>query len=139
MNSSDIRAEGDRAKRATWQSLLRGWKGRCPACGNGKILFRYLKVVDHCPTCRQALHHQRADDAPPYFTILIVGHLLVPVLITVDRLYRPELWIMLATGGLLTVGLVLYLLPRVKGALVSLQWAKYMHGFGDSPEMEPES
>ncbi|MGC1487796.1 MAG: DUF983 domain-containing protein, partial [Albidovulum sp.] len=34
-----------------------------------------------------------------------------------------------ATG---CVALSLLLLPRLKGALVSLQWAKRMHGFGAS-------
>ena len=29
-----------------------------------------------------------------------------------------------------TVALSLYLLPRLKGALVALQWAHRMHGFG---------
>lgn len=139
MSSSNSPATDARPERATWKSLTRGWKGRCPACGHGKILFRYLKVTDHCPSCNQALHHQRADDAPPYFTILIVGHLLVPLLIAADQLYKPNLWALLATGAMLTVGLALYLLPRIKGALVGLQWAKYMHGFGDSAEVEPES
>jgi len=29
-----------------------------------------------------------------------------------------------------TVALSLYLLPRLKGALVAVQWARRMHGFG---------
>jgi hypothetical protein len=34
----------------------------------------------------------------------------------------------------LTIGLTLLLLPRIKGALVGLQWALKMHGF-DAPEV----
>jgi uncharacterized protein (DUF983 family) len=30
-----------------------------------------------------------------------------------------------------TVALSLYLLPRLKGAIVGFQWAKRMHGFGE--------
>ena len=51
-------------------------------------MFRaFLKVADHCPACGEALHHHRADDAPAYFVILIVGHIVVPlVLVGRDRL-----------------------------------------------------
>lgn len=139
MSSSESHDTGAGQERPTWRSLVRGWKGRCPACGEGKIVFSYLKIADHCPACNQALHHQRADDAPPYFTILIVGHLVVPLVIAADRLFQPDLWAMLTTGAVLTVGLSLYLLPHIKGALVGLQWAKYMHGFGGSADVEPES
>jgi uncharacterized protein (DUF983 family) len=35
----------------------------------------------------------------------------------------------------LTSALSLYLLPRLKGGMVALQWAKRMHGFGSSPDV----
>ena len=47
---------------------------QCPACGQGALYGKYLKVVDRCGTCGEELHHQRADDAPPYFTMIITGH-----------------------------------------------------------------
>jgi uncharacterized protein (DUF983 family) len=31
-----------------------------------------------------------------------------------------------------TVALSLYLLPRLKGVVVAIQWARRMHGFGHS-------
>ncbi|MBZ0217536.1 MAG: DUF983 domain-containing protein, partial [Fimbriimonadaceae bacterium] len=69
------------------------------------------------------------DDAPPYFTILIVGHVIVPLLLIVEQTWRPDLWIHAAIWLPLTVILSLTLLPIVKGALVGVQWALYMHGF----------
>ena len=54
---------------------------------------RYLKVADNCPHCGEALHHQRADDAPPYFTIVIVGHVVVSLVLAVEMAYRPPLWL----------------------------------------------
>ena len=59
------------------RSLRRGVAQKCPACGKGKLYGKYLKVADTCPACGEELHHHRADDAPPYFTILIVGHFIV--------------------------------------------------------------
>lgn len=94
------------------------------------MLRNYLKVRDNCPTCGEALHHQRADDGPAYLTILIVGHLLAPMIFFVYSTYRPEPALLAAMFTTLTVVLALVLLPRMKGILVAVQWAKRMHGFG---------
>ena len=116
-------------------ALWRGWRRRCPNCGAGPMMRGYLKVRDACPVCSEALHHQRADDGPAYVTILIVGHLLAPLLLIVYTNWRPDPVTMAVGFTLGTVALSLYLLPRLKGALVALQWAKRMHGFGSSPDV----
>lgn len=97
---------------------------------------RYLKVADHCPACGEALHHHRADDAPPYFTIVIVGHVVVGLVLAVEMAYRPPLWLHAALWLPLTVLLALLILPSVKGALIGLQWALLMHGFDPDGEEE---
>jgi len=112
-------------KRATW----RGFRGRCPNCGRGKLFRAFLKVVDRCEVCGTELFHQRADDAPPYFVILITGHLVVPIALIVETELSPPLWLHAVIWGPLTVALVLGLLQPVKGAIVGWQWATYMHGF----------
>jgi uncharacterized protein (DUF983 family) len=76
------------------------------------------------------LHHHRADDAPPYFTIFIVAHIVVALLMTVELSYSPPIWLHLLIWLPMTVILSLLLLPAVKGAIVGLQWALRMHGFG---------
>lgn len=114
-------------------ALLRGWRRRCPNCGAGPMMRGYLKVRDACPVCSEVLHHQRADDGPAYLTILIVGHLLAPVLLYSFVRWRPEPMVLAAVFTVGTVALSLFLLPRLKGALVALQWAKRMHGFGALP------
>lgn len=111
-------------------ALWRGWKRCCPNCGQGPMLRSYLKVRDTCPVCGEAFHHHRADDGPAYLTILIVGHLLAPLLMFVFTTWRPEPWTMFSLFSVGTVALSLYLLPRVKGAFVALQWSRRMHGFG---------
>ena len=111
-------------------ALLRGWRRRCPNCGSGPMLRGYLKVRDTCPVCGEALHHHRADDGPAYLTILIVGHLMAPLILIVFTRWRPDPWLLAAGFSVGTVALSLFLLPRLKGALVALQWAKRMHGFG---------
>jgi uncharacterized protein (DUF983 family) len=116
--------------RPVGQALRRGWRCRCPNCGSGPMLRGYLKVRDTCPTCSQELFHHRADDGPAYLTILIVGHLMAPMILFVFTHYRPDPWVLASVFSVGTVALSLFLLPRLKGAVVALQWAKRMHGFG---------
>lgn len=114
--------------------MVHGLKLRCPACGKGKLFRKYLKVNDTCPHCGEELFHHEADDAPPYFTILIVGHIVVPLMLAVEMEYMPAIWIHIAIWPLLTLGLCLGLLPRVKGAVVGVQWAAKMHDFADKDD-----
>lgn len=110
-------------------ALLRGWRCRCPNCGAGPMMRGYLKVRDACPVCSEELHHQRADDGPAYLTILIVGHLMAPAMLFVFTRFRPDPLISASIFSVGCVALSLFLLPRLKGAMVGLQWAKRMHGF----------
>jgi len=123
--------------RPVWRSLWRGARHTCPACGHRGLFARFLKVSDACGSCGEALHHHRADDAPPYFTIFIVGHLVLPLVMWLEMAARPAMWLHLVLWAPLAVLLTLWLLPMVKGAIVSLQWALRMHGFApesDRPE-----
>lgn len=110
-------------------AMRNGAKCRCPSCGTGRLYRSYLKTAEACDHCGEALHHHRADDAPPYFTIAIVGHLIVPLMLVVERAWTPALWVHMALWVPLTALACILLLPIVKGALVGLQWAFYMHGF----------
>ena len=117
-------------ERPSWPAMRRGLARRCPACGQGHLFEGYLKVVDECPACAAEMRHHRADDGPAYLTILIVGHLLAVVMHVVWVQFRPEP-LVFATGlTIVAVGLSLFLLPRIKGAIVGLQWARRMGGFG---------
>ena len=103
--------------------------GRCPNCKQGRLYGTYLRVNDQCERCGEELHHHRADDAPPYFTIFIVGHVLVPLVLWTEVVFQPQLYVHFALWLPLALVMTLALLPVVKGAIVGLQWALYMHGF----------
>lgn len=122
-------------------ALARGIRCRCPACGDRGLFSAYIKVSPYCTSCGEALYHHRADDAPPYAVIFVVGHIVVPLMVLVEELVRPELWVHLALWLPLTLVLSLVLLPPLKGMLVNLQWALRMHGFdpaSDEREAPPE-
>lgn len=116
--------------RETWTAIKRGLRGRCPACGEGRVLHAYLKVNNTCPACHEELHHHRADDFPPYLTIFVVGHILGAAMFAVDDMWPdlPTTFHFLLWPTLCIV-LSLWLLPIFKSALIAYQWALRMHGF----------
>jgi uncharacterized protein (DUF983 family) len=129
MNAPDTMNFPASSERPLLPSMLRGFLGRCPNCGKGKMFRKFLKVVDRCEVCGEELHHHRADDAPAYFVIAIVGHLVVALAFIVVVAFVPPLWVSLALWLPLTVILAVALLQPIKGALVGLQWSYRMHGF----------
>lgn len=121
-------ADPDHVKAVT--AMKRGFLGHCPACNQGRLFGRFLKVTDRCEACGTEFHHHRADDLPPYLVIFIVGHLIgYGILMTETRMEMP-MWVHLAVWPALTLVLCLALLQPVKGAVVGLQYALGMHGFG---------
>ena len=101
-------------------AIGRGILGRCPACGQSHLFNGFLRVVPECRNCSAPLGLARADDAPPYFTILIVGHIVIPSMLILQRTQDPPQWLMWAIFIPLTLVLALGLLRPVKGGTVGL-------------------
>ena len=110
-------------------ALQRGFLGKCPRCGRGRLFAGFLKVAPQCDICGEPFHHQRADDLPAYLVLLFVGHFIVTMLIAVDSAYSPPYWVEFAIWLPLTLFLSSALLRPVKGAVVAMQWQMGMHGF----------
>jgi uncharacterized protein (DUF983 family) len=119
------------APRDKWLAVKRGYQGKCPNCGEASMFRAFLKVADDCSACGEEPHHQRADDAPPYMTIFVVGHIIGAGMLMMEH-QNDELpiWIHATIWPILTIVLSFYFLPRIKGGLIGLQWALRMHGFG---------
>lgn len=117
-------------ERSVGQAVWRGTLCRCPHCGQGKMFRAYLKVADQCDVCGEELSHHRADDFPPYIAIMIVGHLLVGIMLHMDMVWHVNPMMYLYSMIPLAVVLPLAMLPSIKGAIVGLQWANRMYGFG---------
>jgi uncharacterized protein (DUF983 family) len=116
--------------RDTWTAVKRGFLGRCPNCGIGRLFGRYLKVVARCSHCGEPLDLHRADDLPAYLVILIVGHVVVGAMLAFEAFGDAPIWLQMLVWPTITLILALLLLQPVKGAIVGLQWALRMHGFG---------
>lgn len=105
------------------EALRRGVLGRCPNCGEGRLLRGYLEVEPACSVCGQDFTPFRADDGPAYLTILLVGHLVVAPLLCLPFIWtwNPILVVALSLSAVLSVSLAA--LPRIKGAFIGLLWA----------------
>ncbi len=107
-------------------ALGRGLRGRCPACGEGRLFCGYLKIVPACAACSAPLGLLRADDAPPYFTILLVGHIIIPAMLILQRMSDPPTWEMSAIFLPLTLVLALGFLRPIKGGTAGVMLATGM-------------
>ena len=74
--------------------LQRGFRRRCPNCGQGRLFKGYLKVNPTCPSCGHANGLYRADDAPRYkrgngqLVALVSANIVIYILVKVYYVLR---------------------------------------------------
>ena len=111
------------AKGRFWRGMARGISGKCPNCGQGRLYSAYLKIQPRCSLCGHDNSQYRADDAGPYFTILITGHLVVGPMLFFPFIWKAPLMLVIFTTLPILAVVILVLLPVVKGAVVGALWA----------------
>jgi uncharacterized protein (DUF983 family) len=118
------------AKRPALRAMFRGFRCKCPNCGTGKLFSSFAKSVESCATCGDEIHHHRADDFPAYLVIFIVGHAVVAGYLAAEMMVQWNSWQHMALWMPVTLIMSIALLQPLKGAVIGLQWAWRMHGFG---------
>jgi uncharacterized protein (DUF983 family) len=114
-----------------WAALLRGACNSCPACGASGLFGSFLKPVEQCHVCKEDWTRHNADDFPPYIVILVIGHVIVTGMTTVEAGFHPPMWIQLAIWMPMVIALAVGLLQPVKGGVIALQWWHRMGRFHD--------
>ena len=104
------------------RGLRLGLQRRCPNCDRGPLFRGYLKVQETCPDCGHDNGQYRADDAGPYFTVLLVGHLIIGPMLFFPFIWKANIWLVLAVTLIPIAVATLVLLPLVKGAVIGAQW-----------------
>ncbi len=123
----------DGAFKRDWKrAVLSGLVNRCPSCGDAPLFARGLRVVPHCPACGQDWTAQRADDFPSYLVILVLGHVLVPIVVTVNMMWDLPMGAQMVGWPLLALVAALLMIRPAKGAVIGAQWALRMGGFARS-------
>lgn len=125
-----IQGRMSEGERSTADAMWKGFRCRCPRCGEGRLFRKFLKPVDTCERCGEWMGGHRSDDLPPYVTIMIVGHAVVPIILGIEMGLNPwPLWVYFAVFLPGTLLATLLLMQPVKGAVIGLQWGLRLHGF----------
>ena len=111
-------------KTAARRALL----GRCPCCGQGKLMRGYLKQVENCSVCGESFGQIRADDAAPWLTIILVGHVFLPFafMVNVDFL---STWTVMLLWSACFCAIALAILPFAKRLFIGILWQTRAPGY----------
>jgi uncharacterized protein (DUF983 family) len=107
---------------AAGSPVARALAGRCPRCGQGRLLRGFLAVETRCASCDLDLSAQDAGDGPVAFIILLVGFLVVGAALVVEVKYGWPVWLHLAVWLPLAFVLSLALMRPLKALLIGLQF-----------------
>ena len=102
--------------------LINGLKLRCPRCAQGKLLRGYISPRAACSACGEDFSPYKAEDGPAWLTILIVGHIVVPLMVSVVAAEILPLWAELTIAISAALALVALILPRAKGFFMAVLW-----------------
>ena len=110
-------------ERPIFVSVMRGLRRRCPQCGNGTLLAGYLTPVENCNICGEDFSAISADDGPAWATLLVLGHVVVPLMVVLGRDETIPIWLAISILMVVMLAGVFFLLPRAKGLFIALIWA----------------
>ena len=100
------------------EGVKRGLRRHCPHCDSPTLFAGYLKVRERCPVCMSDNGQYRVDDIASYFTVLLIGHLLVAPSLAIPWFWSLPLW---ASLGILLSAMTLATLaalPFIKGGVI---------------------
>lgn len=120
-----------RPARRVWPALLRGLRCRCPNCGEGRLYPGFIEQVETCDKCGEPLGRYNVGLLLPFVVIMIVAHVLIGVMLSMEVGGRNSTGTYLTVLVPLSVIIPLAVLPSTKGALIGILWAR-----GLSDELE---
>ncbi len=108
-------------ERTVTNLIALGLRCRCPRCGEGKIFERYLTFAETCPKCGLGFAGHDVGDGPVVPAMLLIGTIVVAAAIYVEFTFEPPIWVHAILWTPLVFGLVLAMLPPLKGLSLALQ------------------
>lgn len=105
-----------------WHAIMRGLRGRCPHCGEGRLFVGFLGLRQKCERCGLDYRFADSGDGPAIFVILGAGLVVVFSALIVELLYRPPFWLHAVLWLPLTLLATLGPLRPIKGVLIAVQY-----------------
>lgn len=115
--------------RPLWPAMRAGWRQCCPHCGRGKLFRGYLRMRRRCPLCMENLRPARAEGLSAALTVFATSSVMGTAMVTTFLAWPVDPLVLTAVFGVGATAMALYLLPRLKGLIVGVQWAKRKNGF----------
>ena len=116
------------------EPIRAGLAGRCPRCGEGRLVSGFLTMAPRCGVCGLDNSFADAGDGPAVFVILIIGFIVVGLALWMEVSFSPPLWLHFLLWVPLTLVLALTALRLIKGILITLQYRnKAAEGRLDQP------
>jgi len=104
------------------QSMMRGLRGRCPGCGEGRLFEGFLTLGPSCERCGLDYSFADSADGPAVFVILISGFIVVFAALAVEFAYQPSYWVHALLWLPLIALTTLGPLRPIKGLMIALQF-----------------
>lgn len=115
--------------------LSRGWRKRCPHCGEGDVYVRWLKLHEFCPKCGLRYLANQGDLFGPLVFFDRVLFLIPFIAVFYFRIWHPNLLLFLLAGGVMLY-LLIFTMPNRNG--MSLAFDYYLRRRGGEPlEFKP--
>lgn len=99
-------------------AVKRGLQRHCPHCDAPTLFAGYLRVAPHCPNCGAENGRHRVDDIASYFTVLLIGHILIAPALAIPFFWYIPLWASMSLFLTTMTVATLAALPFVKGGVV---------------------
>ena len=99
-----------------------GLAGRCPRCGEGRMLTGLVNVAPRCEACGLDFKFADAGDGPAVFVTLFAGFIVLGMALWTELKYEPPMWMHLVIFLPMTLVVCLGMLRPLKGVLVALQY-----------------
>ena len=103
-------------------AILRGLRGHCPRCGEGRLFAGFLKLRPACDRCGLDFNFADAGDGPAVFVILLGGAVVVAAALITEVVYQPPYWLHAMLWLPLILLVTLAPLRPIKGVMIALQY-----------------
>ena len=101
--------------------VRRGWRKKCPQCGDGDLYRRWMRLHEHCPVCGLKFLESQGDLLGPLVFLDRLLFLIPLVVLVYFGMWRSRLIWMLLLGSVV-IFLLIYTMPNRNGVSLAIDY-----------------